>query len=342
MLVSFVIPAYNASRTISRCLDSIYSLHLKGDDFEVIVVDDCSKDNTCGLVEQYASKHNNLRLLRQPQNHRQGAARNRGLEIAKGEYVTFVDSDDIILEGIVAALQLANRSRVDLVYCSCYHEKTPTEVVLKEIDMDESMVMSGIEFCEHYQHEGVFWFPWGILYRREWLIELKYPFIEDRQHEDRDWMAYIMSRAGMIANSKQPMYRYVCNPNSTCRMPRYSTIFDHVASGIRHIDLSEQLKVDCPKLSATLYAFGMEEICHPIRLRNLTKFPWMDNKHLYDTQHLQPLMTDLKRMCSTYTVPNEVRIVAYCPLLIKLTIFFASPLASFIRKKKHANQWRKG
>lgn len=333
--LSYIIPTYNAIETVGRTLDGIYATSLPEKDFEVIVVDDCSKDNTCELVERYAQKHSNLQLLRQPRNHRQGAARNRGLDIAKGEYVTFVDSDDIILEGIVSALHIAENSQVDLVYCSCYHEKTPTEVVLKEIDMDEQMVMSGVEFCEHYQHEGVFWYPWGILYRREWLISLNYRFIEDRQHEDRDWLACVMSHAGTIANSKQPMYRYVCNPNSTCRMARYSTIFDHVASGIRHIDLSEQLKADCPKLSATLYAFGVEEIHHSIRLRNLTKFTWSDNKHLYDAQHLQPLMPDLKRMCRSYNMPREVRIVAYCPLLTKLTTFFASPIASFIRKRKH-------
>ena len=118
-------------------------------------------------------------------------------------------------------------------------------------------------------------------------------------------------------------------------MARYSTIFDHVASGIRHIDLSEVVKADCPKLSATLYAFGVEEIHHSVRLRNLTKYTWDDNKHLYDAQHLQPLMSDLKRVCREYNMPPEVRIVAYCPFLTKLTTFFASPIASFIRKRKH-------
>ena len=335
MKLSYIIPTYNATGTVCQTLDSIYSASLAEQDFEVIVVDDCSQDGTCAFVEQYVKKHSNLRLLRQSQNHRQGAARNRGLEVAKGDYVTFVDADDIVLEGVISALQIAEQGKIDLVYCSRYHEKTPTELELKEIDMPEEAVMSGIDFCEKYQHEGVFWYPWGILYRREWLQALNYPFVEDRQHEDRDWLAYVMSHASTIANSKQPMYRYVCNPNSTCRAPRYSTVFDHVASGIRHIDLSEQLKAECPKLSATLYAFGMEEIHHSIRLRNLTKFPWSENRHLYDAQHLQPLMADLKRMCRTNPMPIEVRVVAYCPMLTKATTFIASPVASLIRTLKH-------
>lgn len=337
MKLSYVIPTYNAASFVQATLDNIYATSLPEKDYEVIVVDDCSTDNTCEVIEQYAQNHSNICLIRQPKNHRQGAARNRGLEVAKGEYITFVDSDDIILDGIVTALKCTQKNKVDLTYCSCYHEKTPTEVVLKEIDLPDDTILSGIEFCEKYQHEGVFWYPWGILYRREWLVSLHYPFIEDRQHEDRDWLAYIMSHAGTIVNSKQPVYRYVCNLNSTCHAPRYSTVFDHVASGIRHIDLSEQLKADCPKLSATLYAFGMEEIHHSIRLRNLTKFPWSENKYLYDAQHLEPLMPDLRRMCRTYPMPYEVRIVAYCHFLTLATTFFASPIASLIRKKKHAN-----
>lgn len=336
MKISFIIPVYNGRDTIISCLESI-CFQMQGKDYEIIIVDDCSTDDTRVVVSDYANTHPQVKLFCQPQNHRQGAARNKGLDIAKGEYITFVDSDDIILEGIVSALIIADKTKVDLVYCSCYHEKTPTEVVLKEIDMPEDEIMSGIDFCEKYQDEGVFWYPWGILYKREWLQALHYPFIEDRQHEDRDWLAYVMNHARTIVNCKQPIYRYVCNPNSTCRAPRYSTVFDHVASGIRHIDLSEQLKADCPKLSATLYAFGVEEIHHSVRLRNLTKFPWSENKHLYDAQHLEPLLSDLKRMCRTYPMPYEVRIVAYCHFLTLATTFFASPIASLIRKKKHAN-----
>ena len=83
ILASFIIPAYNASKTIVRCLDSIYRLPLNAEEFEVIVVDDCSIDNTIELVEWYAKNRTNITLLRQPENHRQGAARNRGVLIAK-------------------------------------------------------------------------------------------------------------------------------------------------------------------------------------------------------------------------------------------------------------------
>ena len=304
-------------------------------DFEVIIVDDCSTDNTCCMVEQFAKNHSNLRLFCQKENHRQGAARNIGLNNAKGEYVTFVDVDDIILAGLQSALNLAKRTDADLIYCSCYHEKTSSSGITKEIDMPEGSITTGIEFCEKYQHEGVFWYPWGILYKRSWLISLNYPFVEDRQHEDRDWLAFVMSHAGTVANSRHTMYRYVCNPESTCRKLRYSTVFDHVASGIRHIDLSRQLHVSCPKLSATLFGFGVDEINRSIRLRNLTKFTWSENKNLYNDKHLKPLLGDLKRVCREYDMPIAVRFVTYHHFLTNVLIFIASPVASLVRKIKH-------
>lgn len=78
IIASFIIPAYNASMTIVRCLDSIYKLSLNENEYEVLVIDDCSIDNTVEIVEGYAKRRTNITLLRQLENHRQGAARNRG------------------------------------------------------------------------------------------------------------------------------------------------------------------------------------------------------------------------------------------------------------------------
>jgi len=249
--LSFIVPIYNGKDYIVRCLDSICNQQLPAQDYEVIVIDDCSIDNTRDIISDYITHHPQVRLLCQKENHRQGAARNWGLMEAEGEYISFVDGDDLVLDGVVSALQWAEKTKADMVYCSCYHEKTPVEANLKEIDMPEGKVMTGRDFCEQYQHEGVFWYPWGFLIRREWLTQLNYPFVEDRQHEDRDWLGYVLSNAGSVINSKQPMYRYVCNPSSTCRALRYSTVFDHTASGIRHIRLSKQLQAKCPNLSRT-------------------------------------------------------------------------------------------
>ena len=244
------------------------------------------------------------------------------------------NADDLVLDGFSEALQIALKTKADMVYGYMEIEKAEG-MDIHQLSQTPKSIMSGKEFAEQYHAEGVFYYPPSYLYKRSFMERINIPFIEERQHEDRDWLASVLVQAESVAVCPRVTYRYTMNPLSTCRALRYSTVFDHVASGIRHIDLGEKLKVDCPKLSATLYAFGVDEIHHSIRLRNLTKFPWSDNKHLYDKQHLLPLLADLQRMCRTYPMPREVRIVAYCHFLTSATTFFASPIATFVRKIKH-------
>ena len=92
--ISIIIPAYNVEKYLRECLDSCINQTLK--DIEIICVDDCSTDNSYKILEEYQQKDSRIRIFRQEQNNRQGTARNKGLEIATGEYVWFVDSDDYI------------------------------------------------------------------------------------------------------------------------------------------------------------------------------------------------------------------------------------------------------
>lgn len=89
---SIIIPAYNAEKYIESTLNSIFKQTYKN--FEIIVVDDCSTDNTYNLLKRY----NNIRLLKTKENSRQGTARNIGLDACRGEYIIFLDSDDTLYE----------------------------------------------------------------------------------------------------------------------------------------------------------------------------------------------------------------------------------------------------
>ena len=104
MKLSIIIPAYNASKTLPRCMDSIFAVGLEEADFEVIAVDDCSTDNTLELLQEYSERHSNVKVLHQTVNKRQGAARNRAIAEADGEYIAFVDADDTVMDGMVKAL----------------------------------------------------------------------------------------------------------------------------------------------------------------------------------------------------------------------------------------------
>lgn len=98
LLLSYIIPAYNCGRYISACLASVFAQGLKGSEFEVIVVDDGSTDDTAEVVKNHCSTHDNIRLVSTP-NRGAGMARNEGLRWARGRYVYFMDADDMLLTG---------------------------------------------------------------------------------------------------------------------------------------------------------------------------------------------------------------------------------------------------
>ena len=92
-LVSVVMPAYNAERFIAKAIESVLNQTIQ--DFELIVVDDCSKDATASIAEEYSVRDSRVKLLKNEQNLRVAGTRNRALEVCRGEYVALLDSDDI-------------------------------------------------------------------------------------------------------------------------------------------------------------------------------------------------------------------------------------------------------
>lgn len=91
--VSVIIPVYNTATYLHSALDSICNQTIK--DLEIILINDGSTDNSQSIIEEYARKDNRIKYLTQP-NQRQGVARNNGLQLATGQYVYFMDSDDIL------------------------------------------------------------------------------------------------------------------------------------------------------------------------------------------------------------------------------------------------------
>ena len=121
--ISVIIPMYNAEKFIADCLDSLLAQTFQ--DFEVIVVDDCSTDNSVAVVESYAQKFNGRFQLTKTKTNSGGGGyvpRNIGLSLANGEYVYFVDADDFIVETALEILHsAATQFNADVVYTSvCY------------------------------------------------------------------------------------------------------------------------------------------------------------------------------------------------------------------------------
>lgn len=131
MLVSVVIPAYNVESCISECLNSVLGQTYK--DIEIICVDDCSHDSTLSILESYKKNHPSLILLKNDSNKGAPYSRNYGMDVARGEYIQFLDADDLLMsEKIKRQVELIAQSSVapDFVAGNEFWEKADGTCVL--------------------------------------------------------------------------------------------------------------------------------------------------------------------------------------------------------------------
>ena len=141
-LVSVIMPAYNSALFVEEAITSVLAQSFT--DFELIVIDDCSQDNTACIVSEFAERDARVRLVRNNKNMGVAQTRNRGLELFRGKYVALLDSDDYwkpqMLEKMLA---LAEEMKADIVYCSyelvdeqgrkvCNDFIVPTETTFEE------------------------------------------------------------------------------------------------------------------------------------------------------------------------------------------------------------------
>lgn len=326
--LSFIVPAFNASHTIQRCLDSVYLLPLPEEEYEVIVIDDCSTDNTVPIVEGYVANHPNLKLIRQMRNCRQGAARNRGIDLASGEYIAFVDSDDSVsTEGFVHAMKAVSISGAEVCYYDFEYQAPDGEWHTYGVPgkLYETVVDGG-DYLEN-DYTTSFNAPWRTIYKRSFLKSAGVRFVENVQWEDCDWTAKVYSRAKSIQFVSGIGYRYWFNGCSTTKQRSVRALSDRVYAGNRLMEFGAEIKERLPLFSKTVFTEGKENyVIEALRLRNLTKYPYPD------VRQLQQLIGKERRdFFLAYEWPFWVRSFLRFKRLSLAFLFFACPVAKMGR-----------
>lgn len=214
MLFSFVIPSYNAARYLEDCLNSIYSLDLGKNQREVIVVNDGSTDETESLTEAYKARHQELIVITQQQNRGLSAARNVGLSKAAGDYVYFVDADDILLKG-------ADLTRV-MDYASQGIDIISVDIVQRDMDGIRRMYKRyDYEYDRIYRPASTFMNNRNLMpcvvaywYRREFLTQGSLWFTEGIFHEDEDFTPRAFARARDFVAVRVSLYERILRHGS--------------------------------------------------------------------------------------------------------------------------------
>ena len=137
-LISIITPSYNSAGFITPTIDSV--INQSYTNWELIIIDDKSKDNTCELVEDFAKKHEKIRLIKLEKNGGVANARNVGLAEAKGKYIAFLDSDDVWLtEKLAQQVAFMEEKSLPMSFCSYNKINEEGEIISKNIGVPISI-----------------------------------------------------------------------------------------------------------------------------------------------------------------------------------------------------------
>ena len=211
--VSIIIPIYNTEALLPRCLESVTAQTLK--EIEIICVDDGSTDSSYSVLQSWAARDSRIIAIHQ-QNGRQGKARNTALDIASGEFVGMIDSDDYIPSDYFERLyDAACRHNADIAVCGIVKEKKTWEKTVVTYSTEEvaDNAADKLQLCKCPPD----FFPVNKLYRRSMLEALRLRFAENVQYEDVMFVLRAICESGRMVTVPGTAYRYVFNPTSTVK-----------------------------------------------------------------------------------------------------------------------------
>lgn len=210
--LSVIIPVYNVEKYVGACIESLYIQNLSEKEFEIILINDGSTDNSLNIIQEFKKLHTNITIIDQ-KNQGLSATRNNGIKLAKGEYILFVDSDDIIIENkLNYMLHLAIQNQVDILKGD--YIKANNQEIEKGIEIPKALphfsfnIKTGEQgFIEDYN--PMYSYAVLNLYRREFIMTNQLYFLEGKYFEDVAYTieAYLKANRFMAIPLKFYVYR---------------------------------------------------------------------------------------------------------------------------------------
>lgn len=210
MLISVIVPVYNVEAYLGECIDSL--IHQTYETLEIILVDDGSTDASGAICDDYARRDGRIKVIHQP-NQGQSGARNRGIEVAQGAYISFVDSDDYLeLDTYRSLIEQMQRYGLDVI---SFHSKVLKGETFKN-DSTNSRKITFLEgrdiILDVLKTDGTC--IWNKLYTRHVIGDERFPV--GRLFEDSATLYRFMNRAQRFGMYDQTYYIYRKRVGSTC------------------------------------------------------------------------------------------------------------------------------
>ncbi|MDE6095658.1 MAG: glycosyltransferase family 2 protein [Muribaculaceae bacterium] len=213
-LVSIITPSYNCGGFIGETIESILSQTYSN--WELLITDDCSSDNSREVIEEYCARDPRIRLLRLEKNSGAGVARNKSIEAAKGRFIAFCDSDDRWYpDKLEKQLSYMDCKKCDLShtsYMTCDEDDRITGIIvcrkhenLASMCKDDKMGFLTVVYDTH--RIGKVYMP-DLRKRQDWALKLKLLQKCDMSCGMKEPLAYYRKRKGSISNDKRSLIKY--------------------------------------------------------------------------------------------------------------------------------------
>lgn len=322
--VSIIVPCYKVEKYLKRCLKSLLEQTLK--DVEIILVDDGSPDQVPQMCDDYANMYSNIKVIHKV-NAGLGFARNSGLEIATGEYVGFIDSDDYVdIDMFSYLFEEAKHSDADVVFSNFYietakgHWANSNEVLertewnnddVHDFMLDMIACAPGVKQERKYQMS-----VWHSIYRRSIIEQNNIRFHSEREvlSEDFPFQIDLLKVANKVVYLPQAFYHYCLNDTSLtktfspAKFERVDNLYDLMSCQLNGITNAQS------RLDRFYIGYVRARICDMMSSNCLNKRQWIE--HVMNGDKLVKVLTDYP----IKTLPLYQRIV--CQLLqYKLPVF---------------------
>lgn len=248
MFLSIIVPVYNVEAYLRKCVDSLLDQDLPKADYEIILVDDGSTDNSGRLCDVFASSYNNINVIHQP-NKGLSVARNTGISSAKGKYIQFVDSDDYlnpnVLGGIVHQLDALNLDVLRINYQNVNEAGDVFEPnkYSKPFDDYTAEVCDGLTFLN--ERMGYACYAVQFVIKAAIIQQPKNYFKEGIYYEDVEWAPRILLQAQRVSCCPTVIYNYLYRQGSISRnasqAKRRKSIMDRLLILESYISLKQKV-----------------------------------------------------------------------------------------------------
>ena len=212
-IISVIVPIYKVESYLENCIKSIVAQTYKN--LDIILVDDGSPDRCPLICDQYARMDNRIRVIHK-ENGGLSDARNAGLDIAIGEFITFIDSDDFVFPDYIEILySLCKKYNADFSMCQCIHcgMGDTLNTVQREQGSDIIEIFEGRDKMKAYLATGkIDTVAWKKLYSIDLIKNIRFPF--GKLHEDAFFTPIILDKAKRVVITKKIGYVYRINANS--------------------------------------------------------------------------------------------------------------------------------